>query len=83
MLTEFDRVIGLHRLKAIHLNDSKNPTGARKDRHACIGEGEIGLEALTRVVRHPALQGLPFCLETPNELPGYAKEIALMRKQAE
>ena len=83
VLTEFDRVIGLHRLKAIHLNDSKNPIGARKDRHACIGEGEIGLEALTRVVRHPALQGLPFCLETPNELPGYAKEIALMRKQAE
>ena len=83
VLTEFDRVIGLSRLKAIHLNDSKNPTGARKDRHACIGEGEIGLEALTRVVRHPVLQGLPFCLETPNELPGYAKEIALMRKQAE
>ena len=83
VLTEFDRVIGLHRLKAIHLNDSKNPIGARKDRHACIGEGEIGLEALTRVVRHPALQGLPFCLETPNELPGYAREIALMRKQAE
>ena len=83
VLTEFDRVIGLHRLKAIHLNDSKNPTGARKDRHACIGEGEIGLEALTRVVRHPALQGLPFCLETPNELPGYAIEITLMRKQAE
>ena len=83
VLTEFDRVIGLHRLKAIHLNDSKNPIGARKDRHACIGEGEIGLEALTRVVRHPALQGLPFCLETPNELPGYAKEITLMRKQAE
>ena len=83
VLTEFDRVIGLHRLKAIHLNDSKNPIGARKDRHACIGEGEIGLEALTRVVRHPALRGVPFCLETPNELPGYAKEIALMRKQAE
>ena len=83
VLTEFDRVIGLHRLKAIHLNDSKNPLGARKDRHACIGEGCIGLEALTRVVRHPALNGLPFCLETPNELPGYAREIALMRKQAE
>jgi len=83
VLTEFDRVIGLHRLKAIHLNDSKNPPGARKDRHACIGEGCIGLEALTRVVRHPALNGLPFCLETPNELPGYAREIALMRKQAE
>ena len=83
VLEEFDRVLGLHRLKAIHLNDSKNPLGARKDRHACIGEGEIGLEALSRVVRHPALKELPFCLETPNELPGYAKEIALMRKQAE
>ena len=83
VLEEFDRVLGLHRLKAIHLNDSKNPLGARKDRHACIGEGEIGLEALSRVVRHPALKHLPFCLETPNELPGYAKEIALMRKQAE
>ena len=83
VLEEFDRVLGLHRLKAIHLNDSKNPLGARKDRHACIGEGEIGLEALARVVRHPALKHLPFCLETPNELPGYAKEIALMRKQAE
>ena len=82
-MTEFDRIIGLDRLKAIHLNDSKNPMGAKKDRHACIGEGEIGLEALTRIVRHPALQGLPFCLETPNELPGYAREIALMRKQAE
>ena len=83
VLEEFDRVLGLHRLKAIHLNDSKNPLGARKGRHACIGEGEIGLEALARVVRHPALKDLPFCLETPNELPGYAKEIALMRKQAE
>ena len=83
VLTEFDNIIGLHRLKAIHLNDSLNPMGARKDRHACIGEGQIGLEALTLVVRHPALQGLPFCLETPNELPGYAREIALMRKQAE
>ncbi|MDO4315377.1 MAG: deoxyribonuclease IV, partial [Oscillospiraceae bacterium] len=83
VLTEFDRVIGLSRLKAVHLNDSKNPTGARKDRHACIGEGCIGLEALTRVVRHPALKGLPFCLETPNELPGYAREIAMMRAAAE
>lgn len=83
VLEEFDRVIGLHRLKAIHLNDSLNPTGAHKDRHARIGEGCIGLEALTAVVRHPALKDLPFCLETPNELPGYAKEIALMREQAE
>lgn len=83
VLTEFDRVIGLSRLKAIHLNDSKNPSGSRKDRHACIGEGCIGLEALTRVVRHPALRELPFCLETPNELPGYAREIALMRRLSE
>ena len=80
VLTEFDRVIGLARLKAIHLNDSKNSRGAKKDRHACIGEGEIGLEALARVVNHPALKHLPFCLETPNELPGYAKEITLLRK---
>lgn len=83
VLAEFDRCIGLERLKAVHLNDSKNPPGSRKDRHACIGQGEIGLEALARVVRHPALRDLPFCLETPNELPGYKAEIALMRKQAE
>ena len=83
VLTEFDRIIGLDRLKAIHLNDSKNPIGARKDRHERIGFGCIGLEALTRVVRHPALRDLPFCLETPNELPGYAEEIALLRRQAE
>ena len=83
VLTEFDRVIGLDRLKALHLNDSKNPAGARKDRHERIGEGCIGLEALTRLVCHPALRDLPFCLETPNELPGYAAEIALMRRQAE
>ena len=81
VLEEFDRIIGLHRLKAIHLNDSLNPTGARKDRHARIGEGCIGLEALSRIVSHPALRDLPFCLETPNELPGYAREIALMRQQ--
>ena len=83
VLAEFDRIIGLDRLKAVHLNDSKNPPGSRKDRHACIGQGEIGLEALARVVRHPALRDLPFCLETPNELPGYRREIALMREQAE
>lgn len=83
VLTEFDRVIGLHRLKAIHLNDSKNPLGARKDRHECIGKGHIGLEAITRIVRHPALKDLPFCLETPNELPGYAAEIALLRELTE
>jgi len=82
VLEKFDRVIGLHRLKAIHLNDSLNPTGAHKDRHARIGEGCIGLEALSRIVNHPALRELPFCLETPNELPGYAREIALMRQQS-
>ena len=83
VLMEFDRVIGLNRLKAIHLNDSLNPCGAHKDRHARIGVGCIGLEALRRVVNHPALKDLPFCLETPNELPGYAAEIALMRSLAE
>ena len=83
VLMEFDRVIGMNRLKAIHLNDSLNPCGAHKDRHARIGEGCIGLEALRRVVNHPALKDLPFCLETPNELPGYAAEIALMRSLAE
>ena len=79
VLTEFDRVIGLERLKAIHLNDSKNPQGAGKDRHECLGRGHIGLEALERIVNHPALRDLPFCLETPNELPGYRAEIELMR----
>lgn len=83
VLTEFDKIIGLDRLKAIHLNDSLNPMGAHKDRHAKIGEGHIGTEALTRVVCHPALRNLPFVLETPNELPGYAAEIALMRTLAD
>lgn len=80
VLTEFDRVIGLDRLKAVHVNDSLNPVGSHKDRHARIGEGCLGAEALGRVVRHPALQGLPFVLETPNELPGYAREIALLKE---
>ena len=79
VLTEFDRVIGLERLKAVHINDSLNPVGSHKDRHARIGEGCLGAEALGRVVRHPALQGLPFVLETPNELAGYAREIALLK----
>ena len=83
VLEEFDRVVGLDRLRAVHLNDSKNPLGSRKDRHACIGQGAIGLEALVRIVRHPALRDLPFCLETPNDLPGYAREIALLRQAAE
>ena len=80
VLTEFDRVIGLSRLKAIHLNDSLNPLGAHKDRHARIGEGYIGKEALLRIINHPALRKLPFYLETPNELDGYAAEIALLRE---
>ena len=80
VLAEFDRVIGLDRLRAVHVNDSLNPRGSHKDRHARIGEGCLGAEALGRVVRHPALQGLPFVLETPNELPGYAREIALLKE---
>ena len=80
VITEFDRIIGLSRLKAIHLNDSMNPLGAHKDRHAKIGEGEIGLEALVRVINHPALCKLPFYLETPNELDGYAREIRILRE---
>lgn len=83
VLAEFDRIIGLEWLKAVHLNDSKNPPGSRRDRHERIGAGEIGLEALARVVRHPALRDLPFCLETPNDLAGYQAEIALMRERAE
>jgi len=83
VLTEFDRVIGLDRLKALHINDSLNPRGAAKDRHAVIGGGHIGLEAIVRIVTHPALQGLPMVLETPNELDGYAAEIALLRKEEE
>lgn len=79
VLDEFDRIIGLSRLKAIHLNDSLNPLGSHKDRHAAIGEGMIGFEALKRIVEHPSLKNLPFYLETPNDLPGYAKEIAMMR----
>ena len=79
VLTEFDRVIGLSRLKAIHLNDSMNPCGSRKDRHQKIGQGHIGLEAMERIINHPALRKLPFLLETPNELSGYAEEIRLLR----
>ena len=82
VLAAFDRVIGLDRLKAVHINDSKNPMGSRKDRHERIGEGTIGLEAFARIVNHPALRGLPFELETPNELDGYAREIALLRELA-
>ena len=80
VLEEFDRIVGLERLHAIHLNDSKNPFCSHKDRHAKIGEGSIGLEAIVAIINHPKLCHLPFCLETPNELDGYAKEIALLRE---
>ena len=83
VLTEFDKRIGLNRLRAIHLNDSQNPLGAKKDRHARIGEGNIGIPALVRIINHPALSRLPFCLETPNELDGYAREIALLKSLRE
>ena len=79
VLEEFDRIIGLKRLKAIHVNDSKNPFQSHKDRHEKIGDGFIGFETLQSVVHHPKLQGRPFCLETPNELDGYAKEIRMLR----
>ena len=86
VLAEFDRTVGLARLRAVHINDSKNPCGAHKDRHARIGEGYLGSEELgggldvfARIVSHPALRDLPFILETPNELPGYAAEIKLLR----
>ena len=81
VLTEFDQVIGLSRLKAVHLNDSMNGLGSHKDRHAKIGEGEIGLDALVNVVCHPALKGIPFILETPNDDEGWKREIALLREQ--
>ena len=80
VIQKFDDIIGLSNLKAIHLNDSMNPLGAHKDRHAKIGEGMIGLDALVRVINHPALCELPFYLETPNELDGYEKEIALLKE---
>ena len=79
VLAQFDRIIGLDRLKALHINDSKNPMGSHKDRHEKLGFGTIGFDALLAVTRHPALRALPMVLETPNELPGYAAEIAALR----
>lgn len=79
VLTRFDKAVGLHRLKAIHINDSMFGLSSHKDRHAKIGEGKIGVEAFTRIINHPALRSLPFYLETPNELPGYRQEIELLR----
>lgn len=80
VLEEFDRIIGLDKLKAIHINDSKNPIGAHKDRHEKIGDGTIGIEAFERIINHPKLRDLPFFLETPNELDGYEKEIKQLKQ---
>ena len=83
VLDQFDHVIGLEYLKAIHMNDSMNPLGSHKDRHEKIGKGQIGLEAMRRIINHPKLQGLPIILETPNDDAGWTKEIALLRSQHE
>ena len=83
VLAEFDRVVGLDRLRALHLNDSKNPRASHKDRHECIGDGNLGLPTFRNIINHPALAGLPMILETPNELPGYQMEIKLLRSMEE
>ena len=79
VLAEFDRIIGLDKLKALHLNDSKNPFGSHKDRHECLGQGSLGIDTFRAIVNHPELKEKPMILETPNELPGYEQEIALLR----
>ena len=79
VLAEFDRIIGLDRLCALHVNDSKNPFASHKDRHECLGDGSLGLETFRAIVNHPVLKDKPMILETPNEIPGYQKEIALLR----
>ena len=81
VLTRFDKAVGLDKIRAVHINDSKNPLGARKDRHEKIGLGAIGTEAILRVMTHPALRDKPFYLETPNELEGYAQEIAMLKEK--
>lgn len=81
VLEEFDRIIGLEKLKAIHINDSKNPFSSHKDRHEIIGGGTLGIDAFERIINHPKLHNLPFYLETPNELPGYANEIAMLKEK--
>ena len=80
VLREFDRIVGLDRLYALHLNDSKNPFASHKDRHECLGMGSLGLDTFRAIVNHPILKDKPMILETPNELPGYAKEITLLRQ---
>jgi len=82
VLRQFDEIVGLHRLKALHLNDSRNPFASHKDRHALLGEGSLGIEAFRGIVTHPLLKDKPMILETPNELPGYAREIRLLRELA-
>ncbi len=82
VLEEFDRIVGLDKLYAMHINDSLNPMGAHKDRHARIGEGHLGVDTIVNVITHPKLKHIPFILETPNELDGYAAEIALLRSRA-
>ena len=82
VLAEFDRVVGLDKLKALHINDSKNPFQSHKDRHEVLGEGSLGVSAFAKIVNHPVLGKLPMILETPNELPGYAREIAMLRQLA-
>jgi len=79
VLAEFDQIIGLDKLYALHLNDSKNPYASHKDRHECIGKGSLGIDTFRKIVNHPKLQGKSMILETPNELPGYREEIALLR----
>ena len=80
VLAEFDRIVGLEKLCALHLNDSKNPFSSHKDRHECLGQGSLGLETFRKIVNHPLLKDKPMILETPNELPGYAAEIDILRK---
>ena len=79
VLTEFDRIVGLSKLRALHLNDSKNPFASHKDRHELLGQGSLGLETFRNIVNHPLLKDKPMILETPNELPGYRKEIEILR----
>jgi deoxyribonuclease-4 len=81
VLKEFDEIIGLDRLKAIHLNDSKNPFASHKDRHEKIGDGSLGMDAITTIINHPLLKDIPFFLETPNDIDGYEREIALLKSK--
>ena len=83
VLAEFDRIVGLDKLKALHLNDSKNPYASHKDRHECLGQGHLGLDTFRKIVNHPLLKDKPMILETPNELPGYQAEIAILRQMEE